>query len=321
MVRDCPRLRRGSPLSTTQALRIPLGPQASLSLVAAPVCTPLAQPARGGGQAGRGHPRGGGHARYYALPARMEAVVSDSVITGIVTVYHRDASLLFDPGSTYSYVSSYFSPYLGISRDPLSFPIYVSKTIGDCIIVDCVYRSCLVVLGGFETRAGLLLLNMLDFDIILGMNKLSPYHAIFDYHAKTVILAMPILPRIEWRGALDYVLIRVISFLKAQRMVEKGCDAYLAFVRDANIDTPTVESVPVVMVYPDVFMADLPGMPPDMDIDFGIDLLSDTQPISITPYCMAPIELKELMEQLQDLLDKGFIQPSYSEERVSIATY
>jgi len=69
------------------------------------------------------------------------------------------------------------------------------------------------------------------------------YHAILYCHAKTVTLSMPGLPRLEWRGALDYVPSRVVSFLKAQRMVEKGCDAYLAFVRDVSADTPTIESV------------------------------------------------------------------------------
>ncbi|XP_070009503.1 uncharacterized protein [Nicotiana sylvestris] len=87
---------------------------------------------------------------------------------------------------------------------------------------------------------------------------------------------------------------RVISFLKAQRMVEKGCDAYIAYIRDVIIDTPTVDSVPVGRDLPDVFLADLPGMPPDRDIDFGIDLLLGIQPISIPPYRMAPLELKEL---------------------------
>ncbi|XP_070052655.1 uncharacterized protein [Nicotiana tomentosiformis] len=138
-----------------------------------------------------------------------------------------------------------------------------------------------------------------------GMDWLSPHYAILDYHAKTGMLAMPGLPRLEWIGTLEYTPSIVISFLKAQRMVEKGCDAYLAYVRDVSIDTPTVESVPVVRDFTEVFPADLSGMPPDRDIDFGIDMLPGTQPISIPLYRMAPPEFKE---QLQELLDKGFIR-------------
>ncbi|XP_070046557.1 uncharacterized protein [Nicotiana tomentosiformis] len=92
----------------------------------------------------------------------------------------------------------------------------------------------------------------------------------------------------------------------------RGCEAYLAFVRDVSVNTPTVESVPIVREYPDIFPVDLLAIPPDRDIDFGIDLFSGTHPISILPYRMTPAELKELKEQLQELLDKGFIQPIVS---------
>ncbi|XP_070039206.1 uncharacterized protein [Nicotiana tomentosiformis] len=166
-------------------------------MIASPVVATPTQPARGGGRAGRGHPREGGHARYYALLARTEAVASDSVITGIVPVYHRDASALYDPGSIYSYVSSYFAPYLDISRDSLSSPIYVSTHVGDSIVVDRVYRSCLVVISDFETRFDLLLLIMVDFNVIFDMDWLSPYHVILNCHAKIVTLAMLGLPWVQ----------------------------------------------------------------------------------------------------------------------------
>ncbi|XP_070029452.1 uncharacterized protein [Nicotiana sylvestris] len=119
---------------------------------------------------------------------------------------------------------------------------------------------------------------------------------------------MSALPRIEWRGSLDYVPSRVISYLKAQLMVGKGCLSYLDFVRYVSIDSPTIDYVPMMQDFLDVFLADLSGMLPDKDID----LVSSTQPISIPLYRMAPLELKEWKEQLQKILDKGFIRPSVS---------
>lgn len=95
-------------------------------------------------------------------------------------------------------------------------------------------------------------------------------------------------------------------------MVEKRCLAYLAYVRDSSAEVPSIDSLPIVREFPEVFPSDLPGMPPDGDIDFCIDLALGTQPISIPPYRMAPPKMKELKEQLQDLLEKGFIRPSVS---------
>ncbi|XP_070043182.1 uncharacterized protein [Nicotiana tomentosiformis] len=173
---------------------------------------------RGRSTFGRGHPPrdvvqgGGAQPRCYAFPARTEAASSDVVIIGIVSVCSRDASVLFNPGCTYSYVSSYFASYLVVPRDSLSSPMYVSTPVGDAIVIDRVYCLCVVTIGDIETRVGLLLLNMVDFYVILGVNSLSPYHSILDCHTKTVTLALQGLPRLEWRGNLGHSSTRVISF-------------------------------------------------------------------------------------------------------------
>nr|XP_009591048.1 uncharacterized protein LOC104088126 [Nicotiana tomentosiformis] len=99
---------------------------------------------------------------------------------------------------------------------------------------------------------------------------------------------------------------------QARHMVEKVCLAYLEYVRDTTMKAPMIDSVPVVQEFFDVFPSDLPGMPPDCDIDFSIYLVPGTQPISIPLYHMASKKLKELKEQLEELLTKGFIMPSVS---------
>jgi hypothetical protein len=73
-----------------------------------------------------------------------------------------------------------------------------------------------------------------------------------------------------------------------------------------------LEDIPVVCGYPDVFPDDLPGMPPDRDVEFVIELQPGTAPISKRPYRMSAKELAELKVQLQELLDKGYIRPSSS---------
>ena len=118
--------------------------------------------------------------------------------------------------------------------------------------------------------------------------------------------------RVEWKSVSGSYPSKVISFIRAQRLVETWCLSYLVFIRDTSVEPPPMESVPMVQEFPDVFPSDLPGVPPDRDIDFAIDLEPGTKPISIPPYRMAPTELKELKDQLQDLLSKGFIRPSVS---------
>nr|GFC12519.1 putative reverse transcriptase domain-containing protein [Tanacetum cinerariifolium] len=81
---------------------------------------------------------------------------------------------------------------------------------------------------------------------------------------------------------------------------------------DTSSDGPSLETHPVVRDFSDVFPEELPGIPPEREVEFGIELVSGTQPISKAPYRMAPIELKELKEQLQELLDLGFIRSSIS---------
>ena len=74
----------------------------------------------------------------------------------------------------------------------------------------------------------------------------------------------------------------------------------------------TVEDIPVVCEYLDVFPEELPGMPPNREVEFVIELKPGTAPISKRPYGMPPNELRELKEQLKVLLDKGFIHLSSS---------
>ena len=99
-------------------------------------------------------------------------------------------------------------------------------------------------------------------------------------------------------------------------MLKKGCKGYLATSRDTQQGELKLEDIPIVRefpdVFPDVFPEDLSGLPPDREIEFSIDLLLGSNPISKALYRMAPAELRELKEQLQELLDKGFIRPSVS---------
>ena len=78
------------------------------------------------------------------------------------------ASLLFDPGSTFSYVYSTFANGLNLHCELLDMPICVSTPVGEFVIVEKVYRSCLVTFVGSNTLVDLVVLEMVDFDVIFG---------------------------------------------------------------------------------------------------------------------------------------------------------
>lgn len=81
---------------------------------------------------------------------------------------------------------------------------------------------------------------------------------------------------------------------------------------DSDKEVLKIEDIPIVKDFQDVFPEDLPGIPPDRKVEFRIDLVFGAKPIAKAPYRLAPSELQELMAQLQDLLDNGFIRPSTS---------
>jgi hypothetical protein len=83
-------------------------------------------------------------------------------------------------------------------------------------------------------------------------------------------------------------------------------------VANAEASPPDLASIPVVCEFSYVFPKDLPGLPPDRDVEFTIELEPGTAPISWRPYRMAPKELTEMKKHLAELLEKGFIRPSSS---------
>nr|GEW23932.1 putative reverse transcriptase domain-containing protein [Tanacetum cinerariifolium] len=96
----------------------------------------------------------------------------------------------------------------------------------------------------------------------------------------------------------------------------KGCHVFLAYVTTKKTEDKSggkrLEDVPIVRDFPVVFPEDLPGLPPTRQVNFQIDLMLGAAPVARAPYRLAPSEMKELSDQLQELSDKGFIRPSSS---------
>ncbi|XP_070014047.1 uncharacterized protein [Nicotiana sylvestris] len=221
------------------------------------------------------------------MSGRQTAEASSDVVTGILTVQSHDVYALIDPGSTFSYVTPFIAMGFRIEPDQLHEPFLVSTPVGESVTTARVYRGCVVTVWGRNTAADLIELGMVDFDVIMVMDWLYSCFAKLDCRTGTIRLEFPNEPVIEWKGDNVVTRGRFISYLKAAKMIKKGCIYHLVRVTDTNAEALSLESVPVVNEFPDVFLDELPGIPPDREIDFGIDVIPSMQPI-IPPYKMAP---------------------------------
>ncbi|KAL0551919.1 hypothetical protein IC582_011012 [Cucumis melo] len=173
-------------------------------------------------------------------------------------------------------------------------------------------KACQIEIAGHVIEVTLLVLDMLDFDVILGMDWLAANHASIDCSRKEVTFNPPSMASFKFKGGGSRSLPQVISAIRASKLLSQGTWGILASVVDTREVDVSLSSEPMVRDYPDVFPEELPGLPPHREVEFAIELEPGTVPISRAPYRMAPAELKELKVQLQELLDKGFIRPSVS---------
>nr|GFD37404.1 putative reverse transcriptase domain-containing protein [Tanacetum cinerariifolium] len=103
-----------------------------------------------------------------------------------------------------------------------------------------------------------------------------------------------------------------VSRLKVKKYVDRGSYLFVAQVVEKEPVERRLEDVPVICKFPDVFLEDLPGLPPPQQVEFEIELVPGAAHVACAPYRLAPSEMKELAKQLQELSDKGFIRPSSS---------
>ncbi|KAL0549596.1 hypothetical protein IC582_014082 [Cucumis melo] len=243
---------------------------------------------------------------------RTEAEKAGTVVTGTLPVLGHYALVLFDSGSSHSFISSAFVSHARLEVEPLHHVLSVSTPSGECMLSKEKVKACQIEIAGHVIEVTLIVLDMLDFDVILGMDWLAANHASIDCSRKEVTFNPPSMASFKFKGGGSKSLPQVISAIRASKLLSQGTWGILASVVDTREVDVSLSSEPVVRDYPDVFPEELPGLPPHREVEFAIELEPGTVSISRAPYRMAPAELKELKVQFQELLDKGFIRPSVS---------
>nr|GFA15052.1 putative reverse transcriptase domain-containing protein [Tanacetum cinerariifolium] len=158
-----------------------------------------------------------------------------------------------------------------------------------------------------------------SFDIIIGIDWLSKYHAVIIYDKKIFRISYGneiLNVRGDGSNNRHESRLNIISCTKTQKYLLKGCRVFLAHVTKKKTEDKSkkkrLENVPIVRDFPELFPEYLLGIPPTRQVEFQINLIPGATPVARAPYRLTPSEMKELSDQLQELSDKGFIKPSSS---------
>ena len=304
-IRECPQLIGAETSAASLATPVPEMSTHKSSGRVFPSRGANTAASRGGRGRGRGSAPGmqteaRTQARVYAV-TQQDADTTPDVVTSIISILDHDAYTLVDPGATHSFASNPFLYRFQIETQPLGGHMRVSLPVGDPLFSDRVVRDSRVLIGGKEFPADHVTLDMRDFDVVLSMDWLSRHRATLDCYKKEVKLHRPEKLEVKFRGMRRELSSNMISAMAAQRMLRKGCQGYLAYVVETEKERKLVDEISVVREFPDVFPYDIAGLPPDREVEFTIDLIPGTEPISIPPYRMAPAELRELKAQLEEI--------------------
>jgi hypothetical protein len=219
-----------------------------------------------------------GHVNYTTME---DIFKGEQVLAGMFSLKGHPIFILFDSRASYDFISKACTQKCQLTIQHLNTP-YIIQTLRGKIVTNQLVKNTPLCLGGKEYKTYLIVLEGQGIVVILGMGWMKGHKALLDTAARVVHLDLPA----HGVDALQLSLPSVASPLVHHTTAHN------------------LEDIRVVCEFPDVFPEDLPGMPPDRDVEFTIELQSGTTPISRRPYKMTPKELAELKVQLKELLDK-----------------
>ncbi|XP_073317221.1 uncharacterized protein [Primulina huaijiensis] len=212
--------------------------------------------------------------RMYAMTEDQAKYALGGVIAGVATY------ALLDSGAIQSFISETFVKRLGIIPEALDLGFRVSIPSGDQMFTSQIVKS---------------------LELLLQKNM------------RSVSVQPPSGKPFIFEATRHQQMPHIISCICGRKLMRRGCQAFLASI--VTVTEPvsqSLEDLEVVRDFLSVFPDDVSGIPQNREVDFSIDLMPGTVPISKEPYHLAPAEMKELKDQIKDLLDKGFIRSSFS---------
>jgi hypothetical protein len=218
-----------------------------------------------------------------------EAQQAQDVVLGTFLASSHPAIFLFDSGASHSFISSLFVVKHQLPITTLKQTMLVSSPGGE-MRTKHICHAISITIRGLDFLANLIVLDSMGIDIILCMDYLRKYDGVILCAKRAIRLTKEDGTIVEFNAVIPAEQVSLLNKVQGTSLNEIG----------------------IVREYPDVFPEELPGMPPDRDIEFMIELLCGTPPVSKRPYRMLGNELVELKKEVAELQSKGFIRPSSS---------
>ncbi|GJU47339.1 putative reverse transcriptase domain-containing protein [Tanacetum coccineum] len=214
----------------------------------------------------------------------VEALQDPKVVTGTLSLNDHFATVLFDYGADFSFISTEFTPLLNVKPSIVNHGYVIEVADGKKVEVDRIIRDCKLELGNSLFIINLIPLGQGSFDVIVEMDWLSQNKVVIVCHEKVVEIPL------EGSGILRVQGERTLRAAKS--------------LMNAKVDEPKLSNISIVRDFVDVFLEDLSGLPPQRQVEFRIDLVPGATLVAKSPYPLAPSEMQELSRQLQELPDK-----------------
>jgi len=212
-----------------------------------------------------------------------KAVQSEDLIQGKCIINGHLVNVLYDSGATHSFISHECVKHLKLPISLLPYDLTVSTPTNVLVTTSLACANCHICIGKRNFSINLICLPLSHLDIVLGMDWLSSNHVLLNCHDKTLIFE-------SHKGEVFYFK-ELKESTTNHNEISKGSQVYMILTSLKVKEISDINNFLVVCEYLDVFPEDVPGLPPQREIEFTINLVPGSRPVSVAPYRMSPLEL------------------------------
>jgi hypothetical protein len=228
----------------------------------------------------------------YAVVNNFQAEHQSTVVESSGTLNHINDKILSDSSATDSFISPSALEKSGLVAYEHDDFKQVEMASREKQAVGPSVNNCIVDLGVCTTRLKVYVTSLRAYDLIIGMDWLASHRALVDCFAKRVLCVDDEGRPVEIQGVQRKLLLRFISTMKVKRCLRQGFRLYVVEALNERRG-PSLDQYLVLLEFKDVFLNEFPGLPPERELDFTIDLKPGVEPISKTLYRMTMPELCE----------------------------